>query len=230
MENQKEKDDNTVSDYEDLQVSLIATLIMSFRIDEIFIKNPDFGMKKFYEMWNVYKVDFDFDNDAYITVEKVEKEVEKFNLILGECKEEFMQMYLFQAVSIFENMLNDFYHEELIIRYGFSGSKANSIIASLSTTDKVDWFLQITIGKSYKGEEGWGIIKPFIDARNFFIHYKPEKNIKYDKHQEMLKKMNIQLFLKETIEFYEFLYKHSENTRRQRDNFEKVQELLRAGW
>jgi hypothetical protein len=230
LENQKEKDKNKLSNYNNLQVELIATFIMSFRIDEIFINNPEFGMKKFYEMWNEYKLDFDFDNDAYIAVNNVEKEIETFNLILKECKEEFMQMYLFQAVSIFENMLNDFYHDELMNKYGFSGSKANSIIASLRTNDKVDWFLQMTIGKSYKGEEGWGIIKPFIDARNFFIHYKPEKNIKYDKHLEMLSKTNIQRFLKETINFYEFLYKHSENIRRQRDNFEKVQELLRVGW
>ncbi|BBI36749.1 hypothetical protein [Cohnella abietis] len=170
IENKKELE---AMEYE-LRISLISSFIMSFGIDDLFIEDPDLGMKKFFELWKEYRPDFDYDNDIFIGVNDVAKEIGEFKLVLNQCDDAFMEMYLYQAVSIFENMLNDFYHDELMLKYDFSGTKVNAIITSLSTIDKVDWFLQMTIGKSYVGEHGWSVIKPFIDARNFFIHYKPD--------------------------------------------------------
>ncbi|MEK4053082.1 hypothetical protein MHB84_05475 [Paenibacillus sp. FSL F4-0087] len=164
------------------------------------------------KIWGKYRTslkDFDWHEDVYVDNNDIYQEVDRLKTMIirisNEELKQFSDMYLFKAVSIYERMINSFYQSILGIKFGFDWNKCNQIIQKLKTIDKVGWFSEIIIGKSYLQEPGWGKVKPYIDARNFFIHYKPEKVRKYDKFENLLNKDRILEFLDEVLVCNDFL-------------------------
>ncbi|MFC1787025.1 hypothetical protein ACFLY8_03220 [Halobacteriota archaeon] len=117
-------------------------------------------------------------------------------------------MFLLRAVSIFEDMINQHLQNELDINYPFNVKKINDVILyRLSIEDKLGWFLKIISGKDFTKSKKWGFIKSNYKARNFFIHYKTEKEEKLDNYLKYLEISNIKKFLDYSRYCYNYLKK-----------------------
>jgi|GEM_PF-2796043 len=129
----------------------------------------------------------------------------------------FSKMFLFYSVSLFENMVDDFLQQELEFK-GISIKKANELLSKLSIEIKLDTFLEVLTGNSYIGKYEWSSIKPFILARNFFIHYKPQDFSKYDSFKPYLSKESILSFLDKAELCYTFLKNNQSESKQEYDN------------
>ncbi|ATF11610.1 hypothetical protein A616_06315 [Brevibacillus brevis X23] len=185
----------------------VPWLIVHYELDELYKDNRMAAIERMLELLKTDKI---FDRkDVIIIATEYEKNRNDFLEFLSSVDdvnfERNNEMFLFKAVSIFETMVNEFYSEELKFRYHFSLKKVNDIISRLSAEEKLDWLLQITSGDTYLDEPGWNKIKPFIRARNFFIHYKPQDANEHSRHSKLLTRDSLIEFFKACTDCYDFL-------------------------
>ncbi len=205
---------------DDLLSDLISQFVVGNDLDKEFYKDP---IKIFLRYKDAIKDGFDWDEDVYITIQDVYQEVSEYKSFLSSLSlddfKKFSDMYLYKAVTIFERMVNNYYQTLLELKYNFGIPKCNEIIQKLKTTDKLGWFLEVMIGKSYIQEPGWEIVRSYLDARNFFIHYKPEKARKYDKFGDLLNQEKLFKFLDEILVCHDFL---KENNDKLLEHYERI--------
>ena len=76
---------------------------------------------------------------------------------------------------IVEQMINEFYHDILPYKHGFSKTEYDSCMKALPTKDKLTWLYRITTSKNIDGETINQIDK-IRKARNDVVHYKPRSD------------------------------------------------------
>ncbi|NIO19693.1 MAG: hypothetical protein GTN76_02820 [Candidatus Aenigmarchaeota archaeon] len=136
-------------------------------------------------------------------------------------------MYLFQAVSIFENMLNTHFQQEFELNYGFKIKKINKILYRLQAEDKLGWVLKIFSGKDYTETEKWKRIEKFVQCRNFYIHYKPQTSSRIKNFDELLQPKKIKEFLDDALHCYNYLKKsRSKKYSEFQDKIDKVRAII----
>ncbi|MFY0518253.1 hypothetical protein ACOMCU_10535 [Lysinibacillus sp. UGB7] len=114
--------------------------------------------------------------DGYAKIDELLKHISSDNDLVKQ----FPEMFLFEIFSIFEGFINHYLYSEVVLNYDFSLNKINSILSKLSTTDKIDWFMEMVVGQSFITHSAWGEIKPFLKARNSLVHLKPMEYTKED--------------------------------------------------
>ncbi|MES1040623.1 hypothetical protein [Peribacillus simplex] len=136
-------------------------------------------------------------------------------------------MFLFKAVSIFENAVNTFFNAELKVSKGIGNKKANEILRKIYTQDKLDWFLTLLCGDSYIDQKGWGVIKPFITTRNYFIHPKPTDINDHKKLNGILTKKSFVDFFDACSDCYFYLQdRRSEESKVFDSKLQKISKLV----
>ena len=182
-------------------------LLVHYEVDALYLKQPkkavDLIMNKLDEesildQKNVMLVTSDFN------VSKI-KFLNFINRVKDEDFLEFKEMFLFQAVSIFESAINTWFNFELKASYGLSHTRTNEVLTKLNTNDKLDWLLNLLTGESFIYEKSWSTIKQMISIRNFFTHFKPVDIDEFNIHSQNLTKESLLEFLEACSNCYNFL-------------------------
>lgn len=188
-------------------------LLVHYEVDELYLKQPqaavDFIMNKLDEesildRKNVMLVTRDFN------VSKI-KFLSFINKVKDEDFLEFKEMFLFQAVSIFESTINSWFNFELKASYGLSHTRTNEVLTKLNMNDKLDWLLKLLTGESFIYEKSWSTIKQMISIRNFYTHFKPVDIYEFNIHSQNLTKESLLEFLDACSNCYNFLHKRKGN-------------------
>lgn len=187
---------------------------------EVTYKSPFFKKKdiaRFLELLPVLLVGNDLDDlffrDEVESLIKLKKEFEKpdFSVVVIQdflsVKERILKrlrnlnkldsdekiMLLIYMVSSFETMVNYHLHDELKVKK-LSESEIGYALR-LPVEGKLGWLLKLLYEKGYTENENWPIIKRFIEARNFFVHYKTSTIDTYNLQLNLLTKDSFMDFL-----------------------------------
>ena len=172
-------------------------LLVHYEVDMLYLKRPeeamDFIMEKLDEeaildQKNVMVVSYGFEGGK-------KKFLDYLNKFSEDEFASYSTMLLYEAVSIFESGINNWFNNELTISYGLSHEQANEVLTKLSVRDKINWLLKLITGESFIDQKSWSTIKPMISSRNIFIHFKPIDIHHYFKHKKNLTKKSIIDFL-----------------------------------
>lgn len=214
-------------------ITFLPQILVKKNLDELYINDQQAALKILREIFNnkdsinkelniLLELSFTSKRNSILhVIDNID------DLMFTKCPE----MYLIYSLSIFEAMINDFVHIELSNK--LKSGNINDIIKKLSITDKLGWFLELLTGHSFIREcsDKWGKIKPYIETRNFFIHYKPEEIDKYEKHQEKLSKKSIKNFLDVAFECESFLKEiHSEDTLNMNKRIDNISKLIESSF
>ncbi|ATP40131.1 hypothetical protein CSE16_08740 [Solibacillus sp. R5-41] len=182
-----------------LALSILPQLIVQHGLEEEFEKDKDATLSKILEE---IKDEDTFNDDSMIFVIKDKytqlHDIENYMNLHKELVDKFPEMFLFKIFSIFEGFINHYLYSEVVLNYDFSLNKVSKILSKLSVSDKVDWFMEIVVGKSFLGHSAWGEIKPFLNVRNSLVHLKPMQSSKETELKEKITFENL-LYLKEQI-------------------------------
>jgi len=212
----------------DVLKAILPQLLVAYDLDSIYIKNEILAIKKIYKILGKEKILE--DTGEFIIIANFRKEKRKFLSFVDKVGrksfDDFSKMFLFYGVSLFENMVNQHLQGEMLLNHRMSVKEVNDILVKLNTEDKLGWFLEILSGKNFTKSKSWEKIKPFIKARNFFIHYKPEFGRKYSFYADLLTVNSMKSFLDISSKCYCFLARmRSAKLRQYYDRIEKVEAL-----
>lgn len=205
--------------------SVIPQIIVNYNLDDLYIKNEKRAMKK---VLIILKDEQPITEEKTFIVFDFREERKKLLVRVKNINDERSEliMILFYGVFLFESMVNEHIHTELTSKYGFNRKEVSDIIYRLSTDAKLGWFLKIINGKNYTKTKNWDILKKFIHARNFFIHYKPDTGERFDNHDNLLNVHSIKSFLDAANNCYSYLKKsRSEETKKFFDRVEEIKNI-----
>ena len=183
----------------EIALTILPQWIVQHGLEEEFEKDKDATLLRILEHM---KEEDKFNDDSLIFVLKDKytklNDIENYMKLNKKIVDDFPEMFLFEIFSIFEGFINHYLYSEIVLNYDFSLNKVNRILSKLAVADKVDWFMEIVVGKSFLGHSAWGEIKPFLNVRNSLIHLKPMQS---NKETELNGKINFEnlLYLKEQI-------------------------------
>lgn len=210
-----------------IQREVISQIIVDNDLDDLYLKNENAALKKSQKLW---KEAYESKNTDILVVKNFLRDK---NLLISFIKKyekelnEISEMFLIEAVSIFETMINHHFETELKLNYKLSREKVEHILVKLNTEDKLSWLLIMISGKNFTKSKYWSIIKNGINARNFFIHYKPSLSKKYEKYLKMLEYDSITEFLSASTKCCEYLKKARSKVYQEYQNrIKKVQSLM----
>ncbi|WP_313891674.1 hypothetical protein [Psychrobacillus sp.] len=183
----------------EIVLSFLPQWIIQHGLEDEFEKDKDATIVKILEKM---KDEDEFNDDSMIFVIKDNytklNDIEHYMNLNKELVEKYPEMFLFEIFSIFEGFINHYLYSEVVLNYDFSLKKASLILNKLAVSDKVDWFMEIVVGKSFLAHSAWGEIKPFLNVRNSLVHIKPMQS---SKETELKRKITFEnlLYLKEQI-------------------------------
>lgn len=172
---------------------LAPVLIVKYGLDDLCIEDPNQALIELIKIFD--DPEFSLEKIAYVVddfLDAKERILTKLEYLNEDDPNEIL-MILFYAVSSFESMLNFHLHDELKTK-NLSEDDIESIL-KLSVDAKLGWLLKLICGSGYTENENWPILKKFVRARNFFIHYKPVTWEKYDNNSDFLNKESFNNFL-----------------------------------
>ena len=157
--------------------------------------------------------------NGYAKIDELLKHISSDN----DMVKQFPEMFLFEIFSIFEGFINHYLYSEAVLNYDFSLNKINTILSKLSTTDKIDWFMEMVVGQSFITSAAWGEIKPFLKARNSLMHLKPMEYTKEDMVKEKVTFESL-VFLMEQIKLLSDEISKTKSTKME-ENEQKIENI-----
>lgn len=184
-------------------MSSLPQILVNENLDNLYLEDELQAIMKIDKMMN----EPSFENFAFIEIPSdfptvKEKILEKLDSLIENDIDEAI-MILFYAVSSFESMVNSYLHDELNLK-DLSESDVKKIY-KLSLEEKLGWLLKLICNVTYTNNENWKTIKKYVEARNFYIHYKPTKMNTKSEHDKLLNKDSIKIFINTSCDCYLFL-------------------------
>lgn len=208
-----------------LFLEILPSVLVDNDLDDLYLENELQALSKISEIINFSNIkDFKWfvvHDDFPSVKEKIFGKLENLN----ESDSDEVIMILFYAVSSFESMVNHHLKNELDIK-NFSGNDINRIYR-LPVEEKLSWLLKLICGSGYTDNENWKLIKKFVEARNFFIHYKPTRLDNYHETSQLLTKDSLIIFLDAAYDCYSFLKEcHTDEYKRKLNRIERIKSLI----
>jgi hypothetical protein len=203
---------------------LLPALLVSANLDDLFLKDEVNALTKLKEALEEPDFSVVIFTDFLGVKERILKKVENIN----ELDHDERVMILIYLVSSFENMINYHLFEELKIKR-LTATDINHALR-LPVEGKLGWLLKLLYGKGYTENENWPMIKKFIEARNFFVHYKTSTIDMYNIHFYLLTKDSFKDFLEAARNCDSYLKEnHNEACKKQffrKERIEAINEVI----
>lgn len=218
--------DETKDKMVEILKELLPSLLGYYDLNDLFVKDQNEALSQLFE--KMVESPFSFESESLIVEEYptlCERLIKKLERLDDHDPDE-MLMFLFYAVSSFENMVNYHLFVELEIRSLYKDEIEG--ILKLQFDDKLSGLLMLTYESRYTNNENWKIIKKFIQIRNFFIHYKPVTWERYDHQYDILNKESFKNFLDASCNCYFYLKEHhSDKCKKHFDTIKSIKTLLK---
>lgn len=214
----------------DLSIKLflynLPKLLVANNLDDLYFENELQALMKIQSMFNessIKNFKWIVTNEDFLIVKgKIEEKLE----FLNDYDPDEAVMILFYAVSSVESMVNSHLHNELSIK-NLSESDIKKIY-KLSFEEKLGWFLKLICNATYTDKENWKIMKKYVEARNFYIHYKPSRLNTRHEYDQLLNKDSMKLFLEASCDCYFFLKEcHTEEYKKKLSRIEHIESSLK---
>lgn len=204
----------------------LPQILVANDLDDLYFENELQALMKIQGMFNessIKNFKWFVTNEDFLTVKgKIEEKLES----LKKYDPDEAVMILFYAVSSVESMINSYLHDELSIKE----LSENDIkkIYKLSFEEKLGWFLKLICNVTYTDKENWKIMKKYVEARNFYIHYKPSRLNTYYEYDQLLKKNSMKNFLEASCNCYFFLKNcHTKEYKNKLSRIEHIESSLK---
>lgn len=211
--------------------AMLPPIIIEHNLFNMFIRNPDKASKRLQMI--LPKLKNDYFHNKYIITHSFESDKKLLIKLIKKSDFEIMDfgdMYLMKAVAIFESMINEYFQNEIMRKFKtVSLKQVNHLLFSLPIEKKLRWLLLFLCNKDFTKSAYWVILKNTIQARNFFIHYKPETWKKQENYMDYITRKHILSFLKSAGYCHKYLQKYASQEQNEYElKVEKIQTITDA--